>query len=243
MSTDRLDEPWLPEERSTTRLPTRPPGRQLHMGKHKETRGSLAPAGTISHLSAKSQVIPQEQKSSHPARGSRQGRRRLRRPLSLRSPSDGARPKESNRHAPTPPSHGAGRKASRESPTDKRKTGSPATAAPSLRLPLDMQGNKATWADALRRSDYMHGDDERHSEMAKQKLPSWRERCRYVHPTGANCETVTPRGWEFCVSHTGKLGEQLDESRVRSRSHSSFPRWASRSVISTPLTSKRFGYA
>ena len=32
-------------------------------------------------------------------------------------------------------------------------------------------------------------------------------------PTGANCESVTPRGWEFCVSHTGRLGEQLDESR------------------------------
>ena len=35
----------------------------------------------------------------------------------------------------------------------------------------------------------------------------------YVTQKGANCETVTPRGWEFCVSHTGKLGEQLDESR------------------------------
>ena len=24
---------------------------------------------------------------------------------------------------------------------------------------------------------------------------------------------MIPRGWEFCVSHTGKLGAQLDESR------------------------------
>ena len=47
--------------------------------------------------------------------------------------------------------------------------------------------------------------------MAKKE--PWKARCTYVHPTGANCESVTPRGWEFCVSHTGKLGEQLDESR------------------------------
>lgn len=48
--------------------------------------------------------------------------------------------------------------------------------------------------------------------MSKKREP-WRARCTYVHPSGTACESVTPRGWEFCVSHTGKLGEQLDESR------------------------------
>ena len=33
-------------------------------------------------------------------------------------------------------------------------------------------------------------------------------------PTGANCESVTPRGWEFCVfAHRQARSEQLDESR------------------------------
>ena len=48
--------------------------------------------------------------------------------------------------------------------------------------------------------------------MAQQKRQPWRVRCAYVHPSGAGCESVTPRSWEFCVPHTGKLGAHLEET-------------------------------
>jgi hypothetical protein len=45
------------------------------------------------------------------------------------------------------------------------------------------------------------------------KKEPWKARCVYVHPTGANRESVTPRGWTQCPSHAFNLGEQLDETR------------------------------
>jgi hypothetical protein len=44
------------------------------------------------------------------------------------------------------------------------------------------------------------------------KLEPWRVRCTYVSPKGTSCQTVTPRSWEFCVTHSANLGEDLDGS-------------------------------
>ena len=54
---------------------------------------------------------------------------------------------------------------------------------------------------------------ERKGAMGRQRRQPWRTRCSYAHPTGGNCESVTPGGWAYRVSHAGKLGEQSDESR------------------------------
>ena len=35
----------------------------------------------------------------------------------------------------------------------------------------------------------------------------------YVSEKGAKCETVTPRNWSHCASHSFTLGSQLDETR------------------------------
>ena len=45
----------------------------------------------------------------------------------------------------------------------------------------------------------------------------------YVSEKGSKCETVTPRNWSHCASHSFTLGEQLDESRDRFRSTLELP--------------------
>ena len=45
------------------------------------------------------------------------------------------------------------------------------------------------------------------------KKPTWTTRCVYVSEKGVNCQTVTPRGWSHCASHSFTLGEQMEETR------------------------------
>src|SRR6478672_8226143 len=44
------------------------------------------------------------------------------------------------------------------------------------------------------------------------KLEPWKSRCNFVSVKGLKCEAVTPRSWEFCVTHTANLGEDLEGS-------------------------------